>query len=57
MDLLLLLVIVLPLLSWSSVPKWRSNKPLPRANELSAMHSSLKFEEAPAVRPHRSPGP
>jgi len=32
---LLLPVIVLPLLSWSAAPLWRSHKSLPQGNELS----------------------
>ena len=57
LDLLLLLVVVFPLLSWSAIRVRRSAEPLKDVSGLSPNLPRLEAQEAPGDRPHQSPGP
>jgi hypothetical protein len=56
-DLLLLLVLVFPLLSWSAMRVRRSPSPLNEASELSTKLPSSEFQEAPEAPPHQAQEP
>lgn len=57
LDLLLLLVVVFPLVSWSAIRVRCSSVPLNEASELSSKLPPSEIQEASEVRPHQAPEP
>ena len=57
MDALRLLVVLIPLLSWSGIQLNRTPDPLSDRRRLPPRDSELDLQAAPATHPHQEPAP